>query len=263
MTALAISGNTYPVKDQLKALGCRWNSAAKAWVAPNAAVHARAVALVPAPKAGAQAPAGKVEKVEEIFRLLQAALRHGLKRPKLLVACGDDKAPRFLRLKVATGDRVRFPGSIDVTSTTKHFDPNSGEDRYEWFGRIHLDGRFEASPRQPVTVGLEILQGLRELASDPAKAAARYGFLTGHCSFCGRRLTDDRSKLVGYGPDCADYRGLPWGERSTREDYDLSPAPAAQDDEWDREAAAEEAYERQGDAESRALARAADFYFRT
>ena len=30
-----ITGNTYPVKDQIKALGGRWNSAAKGWSVPD------------------------------------------------------------------------------------------------------------------------------------------------------------------------------------------------------------------------------------
>ena len=30
-----ITGNTYPVKDQLKALGGRWNPEQKAWVVPD------------------------------------------------------------------------------------------------------------------------------------------------------------------------------------------------------------------------------------
>ena len=31
---VAITGNTYPVKDQLKALGARWNPDSKAWMVP-------------------------------------------------------------------------------------------------------------------------------------------------------------------------------------------------------------------------------------
>lgn len=30
-----ITGNTYPVKDQIKALGARWDAAAKGWWVPN------------------------------------------------------------------------------------------------------------------------------------------------------------------------------------------------------------------------------------
>ena len=32
MATVAITGNTYPVKDQLKALGARWNPDQKAWM---------------------------------------------------------------------------------------------------------------------------------------------------------------------------------------------------------------------------------------
>src|SRR5438477_4355069 len=34
MSTVKISGNTYPVRDQLKALGGRWNPDAKAWMVP-------------------------------------------------------------------------------------------------------------------------------------------------------------------------------------------------------------------------------------
>lgn len=34
MTTL-ITGNTYPVKDKLKALGGRWNAARKGWMVPD------------------------------------------------------------------------------------------------------------------------------------------------------------------------------------------------------------------------------------
>ena len=41
---IAITGNTYPVKDQLKALGGKWNADAKAWMVPAAkADEARAL----------------------------------------------------------------------------------------------------------------------------------------------------------------------------------------------------------------------------
>ena len=44
ITPVAITGNTYPVKDQLKALGARWNADAKAWmVDPEKAEQAKAI----------------------------------------------------------------------------------------------------------------------------------------------------------------------------------------------------------------------------
>jgi hypothetical protein len=42
---VAIVGNTYPVRDQLRALGGHWNAAAKAWLVP-AHCAAKAHALV-------------------------------------------------------------------------------------------------------------------------------------------------------------------------------------------------------------------------
>lgn len=32
---IPVSGNTYPVKDQIKALGGRWNAAQKCWMVPE------------------------------------------------------------------------------------------------------------------------------------------------------------------------------------------------------------------------------------
>jgi hypothetical protein len=41
---VAVTGNTFPVKDQLKALGARWNPDAKAWmVAAGLAEKAKAI----------------------------------------------------------------------------------------------------------------------------------------------------------------------------------------------------------------------------
>jgi hypothetical protein len=36
MTMTTITGNTYPVKEQIKALGGRWNKAAQGWDVPSA-----------------------------------------------------------------------------------------------------------------------------------------------------------------------------------------------------------------------------------
>ncbi len=41
---VAVTGNTYPVKDQIKALGGRWNAEAKTWMVPDAkAIEAQAI----------------------------------------------------------------------------------------------------------------------------------------------------------------------------------------------------------------------------
>lgn len=43
-----IDGNTYPVKDQLKALGARWNARIMKWEVPDDKVEAAALLLFPA-----------------------------------------------------------------------------------------------------------------------------------------------------------------------------------------------------------------------
>jgi hypothetical protein len=49
-----------------------------------------------------------------------------------------------------------------------------------------------------------------------AEEAARFGHVTGQCVFCSRKLTDERSIQVGYGPKCATNNGLPWGPQRLR-----------------------------------------------
>lgn len=54
-STVLVTGNTYPVKDSLKAMGARWDAAAKGWRVP-AAKAAAAQALVPGVKSSS-APA--------------------------------------------------------------------------------------------------------------------------------------------------------------------------------------------------------------
>ena len=48
---VAIRGNTYPVKDKLKALGGRWNADEKAWMVPQAHAEAAWALVTSASKA--------------------------------------------------------------------------------------------------------------------------------------------------------------------------------------------------------------------
>lgn len=40
------------------------------------------------------------------------------------------------------------------------------------------------------------------IAADPDEAAARFAALKTRCCWCGKPLTDERSKTIGVGPDC-------------------------------------------------------------
>lgn len=47
---VAVAGNTYPARDALRALGGRWDGAAKVWLVPASQVDAAARAVASAPK---------------------------------------------------------------------------------------------------------------------------------------------------------------------------------------------------------------------
>lgn len=199
---IAVAGNTFPVKDQIKALGGRWNAADKCWMVP-AHVAAQAQALVPV--AAAPAAKAKIGELSGIMALFDKARKH-LKFPAVelgVPALGPDFA---MRISLA-GAQAREPGSVTVTSAEK-----SGFDgRREWFGRVSLDGTYQ--PSQKVADAAAITARLQAFAADPAGIAAEHGRLTGRCCFCRLPLTDERSTAVGYGAKCADNYGLPWGAR--------------------------------------------------
>ena len=126
---------------------------------------------------------------------------HGkLKHPKIHFGFGDMP----ITLSVATS-RARFPGTINVTDDGSYGDRN-------WYGRIHHDGKFERSNCCPDNV----VVFLRKFSVNPAEVAASYGKSTGNCCFCNRKLTDERSTYVGYGPVCAEHYSLPYGERPAK-----------------------------------------------
>lgn len=144
-----------------------------------------------------------VGSVKGIVDLLERAAQH-LKRPALIVRAND----RDLRLNIA-GARASMPGSINVCSADGYADR-------EWYGRITRDGQFEPSRKFDATTQTAVAGALQAMASDPAKAAADYGRLTGVCCFCNTPLghgEDKRSTQVGYGPVCAKNWGLPWGAK--------------------------------------------------
>lgn len=61
------------------------------------------------------------------------------------------------------------------------------------------------------TMASGVVTRLRESDLLSAEDAAAFGQLYGTCIFCWKDLTDERSIEVGYGPVCAENRGLPWG----------------------------------------------------
>jgi len=130
-----------------------------------------------------------------VMALFAKAKGH-LKAPAIVLQVGEME----LRLSIA-GPAARAPGTVNVAT-------NEGFQHSRWFGRILLDGQFEASPREPTPPGL--IEGLQRFACDPAGVAAEHGRLSGKCCWCNQRLTDERSTSVGYGKRCSEVWGMPY-----------------------------------------------------
>jgi hypothetical protein len=214
-----ITGNTYPIKDQLKALGGKWSLDSKCWMVP-ASHAAQAQAIVPAAKAPAQKR--MVGDVSGILALFAKARTH-LKFPAIELSVPPvgtrplytftDKAERdaekakrrldpVVCVNVAT-HKAKEPGSLTLLSGEK------GDDgRRRWLGRISLDGSCRSDDAA-------LVARLRQFAADPAGIAGEHGELHGRCCFCRKALTDKRSTAVGYGETCANNFGLPWGAKPT------------------------------------------------
>lgn len=52
------------------------------------------------------------------------------------------------------------------------------------------------------TTAAELLADIQTLLTDPDRYRQLWGTYSGKCGWCGRRLTDPESRLLGVGPDC-------------------------------------------------------------
>jgi hypothetical protein len=149
----------------------------------------RAIAPKPAPVAYVSVD---FKPIQDMFDL--AAQK--LKRIKVKIQDTTGQSVVFNR----AGANSKYAGQIMITDG-KPF----GENKF--FGRIDTTGEFFATR----LATQQICEAVKEFSDDPAGSAAKYGRLTGGCSFCKQGLTDKRSLAVGYGPVCAKNFGLAWG----------------------------------------------------
>lgn len=170
--------------------------------------------IKPREKNGQRATAA-VGDMAGVLALFARAAQH-IKKPNVVIAAGG----LDITLSIATA-RAQVPGSINVVDST---DPQNGR----WLGRILAAGTFEASFKHPCPG--EVVEQLVRLAAKPAEVATEYGRLTGRCSFCNVRLSDEegRSQAVGYGRTCARNYGLPWGK--ARHNFAVETVAASADD---------------------------------
>lgn len=137
-----------------------------------------------------------------VYALFKKAKQH-LKYPKIVLALASG-APVVLKL---SGQGSKVPNTVNVTD-----DQPFGQNK--WYGRISEQGEFTESSRIAEQEMNEVARLMRKLSENPAEVAAKYGHLTGNCCFCNKKLTDEKSTSVGYGPVCAQHYGLPWGVKA-------------------------------------------------
>ncbi len=164
-------------------------------------------------------------KVAELFA---KALENGLNR-------------RAIRLQTEKGEEIKLTPAPDAGKNAGYIYLKVNG---EYAGKISAEGDFF-----PVrTLANDIQDFVESFGQNTVQEARIYGQKTGNCCFCKRGLTTRASLAVGYGPDCADHYGLPWGEEvvqnsfnqkvnlgSDKRDDALTPKPDAREEyEWNR-----------------------------
>lgn len=120
----------------------------------------------------------------------------------------------FVPAPVVAPEAPRVPAAGEIWAL--------GEVLYKVVPARRSDRLFAHELVSPIREGADLVWEYRGLASRvlaggapaPAELVGRIGRVVGRCVFCSRLLTDDkagRSVEVGYGPVCAEKRGLPWG----------------------------------------------------
>lgn len=146
------------------------------------------------------APARVIGDFSGVYALFQRAAKH-LKYPKVRL---QTELGTPLQLYVS-GERSRVPGVVNVVEVGVE------RERARWFGRVTQTGEWQQNGKLSQEDLVPVGKLLTRLAADPSGVASEYGRLTGNCCFCYRKLDDERSTAVGYGPQCAGRYGLPWG----------------------------------------------------
>lgn len=147
-----------------------------------------------------------------LLGLLLRARSAGKRFPKLHLEIAGEKVVLAL-----TGERSKEPNTVAITDG-RPFGENT------FYGRIAADGTLIA--RAALNSNPTLKQLLVAIDTDPAKAAGQHGVAIGRCCFCARELTTKESRSVGYGPDCAEKHGLPWGETAPADEADAAARAA-------------------------------------
>lgn len=127
--------------------------------------------------------------------------------------------PARVEHDVPAGRYAVINPSSGVTEFYRVDRPEDGK----WAGYVFV--KQQASDDLYPVKGARRDEVLGRIAVDPQAAMIRYGHELGRCGNCGRTLTDEVSRAMGIGPDCAAKLGI---ERIALEDV-VAPAAASPD----------------------------------
>jgi hypothetical protein len=155
-----LRGNTYPIKNQLRDAGCKWDGAEKAWWTGKLEVAERfaGAAVAPAPKSDPGQRAS--EAVTDATVLLGRGEYKG--RPCLVLWLGRTSRGEAAKLASMDGGRTWWADAAEVTITKRYQE----RERFGGYGR--------GTVREPMTFGrLQALRedGAAERAAEKAEAA--------------------------------------------------------------------------------------------
>jgi hypothetical protein len=154
-----IKGNTYPIKDQLKRLGCRWSSLDKCWETPSTTTYEKAMSLMngeplPPKKEKESVPPSRPDFEEKLKTFIEGCKRisdewhdaNGFKREDI------DWTPRWHKrwvkihwtyVDIATGEVLKSGGrnrpAITQISRGNIFDEHNGLKWMTAYGPAYSD----------------------------------------------------------------------------------------------------------------------------
>jgi len=125
--------------------------------------------------------------------------------PKILKVLKKGKASELKRVLVKMQDNKKIIICFRAEGDRFYV---TGTKKSDVYGDINSKGRFQPTGR----ANEKIIAIIKKVEKDPVAYARSHGEKTGRCCFCSRKLTDTRSVAAGYGPNCAEHYGFPWGE---------------------------------------------------
>jgi len=120
---------------------------------------------------------------------------------------GEHTSHPKIRLMAESGRYVQLNFYPDTQTVKVFVDGWQGHGYRKFAGAIEDD---LIKPYSSDRMTEEVKTVIQNLAMDPVGVAKAMAGKLGACMYCGRRLSDARSKQHGYGKTCAEHYGLAW-----------------------------------------------------